>query len=237
MLVARQDGVPRVAQGQALEHQMVGALHVEQVRLVPRAFQDGLAVDAAAPDDGLAGFARFGENPRVRRPVGAGVQKQNIARPRGVVSLHRPVVGGLPARAGEALGVDVQLASARKGLGLAARGHGDDPGGRRAAVGVPHHEAHLVRGGGFQKQHAAGEQVAAGVGPVILVGHLAEDPQQRQRLLPLPHAFPAIGHRDGGVAVVVSVDVPAEPQVFERGGIDHEPAGHDPVLREGCRAA
>jgi hypothetical protein len=104
------------------------------------------------------------------------------------------------------------------------------------AVRIVQDEPRLVRGVRFQIQDAAGEHVgyddvhAAAGAPDAL----ALQPEERQRRLPLRHALFSERHLHRGVAVVIALDVPLEPEIDQRRRIDNEFAGFHRVALGWC---
>ena len=114
------------------------------------------------------------------------------------------------------------------GLWLGSRANGHDALSRPAhAVGIGHDETGFVRRIGFEVQDAAGKHVRRNhVDARFGVDPLPAEAQQRQCRFPLARARLPVGHLDGRVAVVVSLDEPLEAEIEERRRFDHELPGN-----------
>ncbi len=99
------------------------------------------------------------------------------------------------------------------------------------AIGIGQHQAAFVIGPRLQIEDAPGEHVRHDVLERIFVDPLVIQAQQRQPLFPRLLALLAIENRDGGVMVVVAIDVPFETQGNKRRAFGDEFAGAGPVGR------
>ena len=106
---------------------------------------------------------------------------------------------------------------ARRRFRFAARAHRDTRLGSAAdAVGIRHDEPALVLGGGLQIEDASRKSVGRHVVQRVLVEPLVPDAQEGRSSFPGLLALPAVEHRDGGVAVVIAIDLPLESERDER---------------------
>ena len=99
------------------------------------------------------------------------------------------------------------------------------------AVGIGQHQAAFVIGPRLEIEDASGEHVRHDVLERVFVDPFVIQAEQRQPLFPRLLALLAIEDRDGGVVVVVAIDVPFKTQGNERRAFGDELAGGGPVRR------
>ncbi len=253
---ARQDSHLAVSDGEVLDVIVVGEHGVEQT-VHPAAVENGLAVARAADDDGF--FRRTARGELVcavkMQPqrlivgqtvgfIGPRVDEDNVSglHPRAVPeTFPGAVIGFRDAHAGRFLfvplvlgGIYVEGTAPGEGFRLGTGGHRCQV--RRLPlhpVGIAQGEPALVRSARFQVEEAPREHVRGGVIDLHRFEHhfLAIQSQEGESLFPCGRPFLAVADLHGGVAVVVSRDVPFESGAEKRGRLHHEFAGGDGVDR------